>query len=343
MKKRFYEFKNEAESNYGLYIYGALTDDKESDWMATEQDVDLTDFKNALSQLKQNSTLNMYVNSPGGSVFASSTMASMLQRAKETKGIKIISYIDGLCASATSFLIMVSDEIKLYTNSMLMVHKPMSIAIGNADDMQKEIETLNSIEENVMMPLYMKKAKVDKETIKNLIDVESWLSAKEVDNFFNVELLDTAKECNACVDAELFKRYKNVPEELKEEEEVEKEEKEIEVPTEEPEKEEEPTQEPQKEEEKPQEPGKTPEEEPAKEQEPVEKPQEEPEEEKTEPSEPNTLEEEQQSPDEPKTSPDEEETEEEEEPKQQNVVENPQNIDYSYFENKLNMLKGEKR
>lgn len=219
MKKKFYEFKNETEESYGLYIYGALTDDKESDMWATSQDVDLTDFKEALNKIKSNATLNMYVNSPGGSVFASSTMASMLQRAKENKGLKIVSWIDGLCASATSFLIMVSDEIKLYTNSMLMVHKPMSIAIGNADDMQKEIETLNSIEENVMIPLYMKKAKCDEKTIRSLIDAESWLSAKETNDYFNVDLLDVAKECTACVDIDLFKRYKNVPEELKEESE----------------------------------------------------------------------------------------------------------------------------
>ena len=323
-KNKFYEFKNESEESYGLYIYGAITDDKEADWFATEQDVDLTDFKEALNKVNKNSTLNMYVNSPGGSVFASSTMASMLQRAKETKGIKIVSYIDGLCASATSFLIMVSDEIKLYTNSMLMVHKPMSIAIGNADDMQKEIETLNSIEQNVMIPLYMQKAKCSEDVIKDLIDKESWLSAKEVDNYFNVSLLDTAKECTACVDTELFKRYKNVPEELKEEEEEE-------------------------EQEKTQEEEETPAVEPAKEQETESESQKEPEEGENEPQEeesgedePNTPEEPEKTPDEPETKPEEEEEEEEDDPKQQKVVENPQNIDYSYFEDRLNKLKGEK-
>lgn len=325
-KNKFYEFKNESEQSYGLYIYGALTDDKEADWMATEQDVDLTDFKEALNKINNNSTLNMYVNSPGGSVFASSTMASMLQRARETKNIKIVSYIDGLCASATSFLIMVSDEIKLYTNSMLMVHKPMSIAIGNADDMQKEIETLNSIEENVMIPLYMQKAKVSVDVIKDLIDKESWLSAKDVDNYFNVSLLDTAKECTACVDTELFKRYKNVPDELKEEEEEQEEtQEEEETPAVEPAKEQEPETEPQ------------------------EDPKEEPDEDENEPQEeekgedkPNTPDEPEKAPEEPETEPDEEEEEEDDDPKQQKVVENPLNIDYSYFEDRLNKLKGEK-
>ena len=273
MRNRFYEFKNQTENSVDLYVYGAITDDKEADWFSSESDVDLKDFKEALDKLSDNSTLNMYVNSPGGSVFAASTMATMLERAKETKKIKINAYVDGLCASAASFLIMPSDDIKLYTNSMLMIHKPLSFVWGNADEMQKEIDVLNKIQENVMLPLYMKKAKVKEDEIRELINNETWLSSEETNEIFNVTLLGCKKECEACVDQDLFKRYKNVPEELKEEnvEEEEKEEEQL-APVEEP----------------------------------------------TEVEETN---------------------ESELEPKQQEVVE-PQDIDYSYFEDKLKQLKG---
>lgn len=271
MMNKFYEFKNETETSNDLYIYGAITSDKNEDFFGSESDVDLNDFKETLEKIKNGTTLNLYVNSPGGSVFAASTMSSMLQRAKETKNIKIIAFVDGLAASAASFLIMVADEINLYSNSMLMIHKPMSIAWGNANDLQKEIDTLNSIEDNVMLPLYEKKAKCDKETLKNLIEVESWLSAKEVDNLFNVNLLDGAKEVNACVDKDLFKCYKNVPDMFKELKNETDNSEEIE-------------------------------------------PQEQ-----------------------------DEEPEEKEEPKQQEIVEEIQDVDYSYFENKLNSVKGENK
>lgn len=264
---KFYEFKNETDVSNDLYIYGAITSSKDDDWIASESDVDLNDFKETLDNLQNGTALNIYVNSPGGSVFAASTMCSMLQRAKETKGIKINAYVDGLAASAASFLIMVADNINMYSNSMLMVHKPMSIAFGNVNDMQKEIDTLNSIEDNVMMPLYKKKAKCDDETLKNLIEVESWLSAKEVDDLFNVNLLDETKEVNACVDKNLFRCYKNVPDSFKNED------KKVSNLDEGIEKQE----------------------------------------------------------------------EIKEEPKQQEIVEEVQNIDYSYFENKLNSVKGEEK
>ncbi len=212
--KKFYEFKNENSDECELYIYGAITSNKDDDWFPNESDVDLTDFKEVIDNLQDNSTLNIYVNSPGGSVFAASTMASMLQRAKEKKRINIVAYIDGLAASAASFLVMAADDIKLYSNSMLMIHKPMSFAWGNANDLQKEIDTLDSIENNVMIPLYEKKAKCDKETLKALIDAESWLSATEVDDLFNVSLLNETKNCSASIDKNLFKHYKNVPDKL---------------------------------------------------------------------------------------------------------------------------------
>ena len=96
-----------------------------------------------------------------------------------------------------------------------MVHKPMSIAFGNANEMQKTIDALNKIEESVMMPMYMTKSKVDEETIQALINDETWFSAKEMDKYFDVILVDEEKKAVASVSSSLFKGYKNVPEYLK--------------------------------------------------------------------------------------------------------------------------------
>jgi hypothetical protein len=65
----------------------------------------------------------------------------------------------------------------------------------------------------------MNKSKVNEEEIKNLINNETWFSANEKDknfigNYFEVNLLDEAKEAVACVSKNLFRNYKNVPKEL---------------------------------------------------------------------------------------------------------------------------------
>lgn len=217
MKKKFYEFKNITSSEADLFIYGEIVQEKSVDWWTGEEsqtDVGLMDFKEQLDSIGNVQKLNIYINSPGGDVFTASTMISMLQRVKD-KGTTINAYVDGLSASAASFLMMVADNVNLYKNSTVMVHKPMSIAIGNANDMQKTIDALNKIEESVMMPMYMNKAKVKEEEIKSLVDAETWLGAKEMDQYFNVTILDEEKTAVASISSNLFKNYKNVPDFIK--------------------------------------------------------------------------------------------------------------------------------
>lgn len=217
MKKKFYEFKNITSSEADLFVYGEIVQEKSVDWWTGEEsqtDVGLMDFKEQLDNIGNVQKLNIYINSPGGDVFTASTMISMLQRVKD-KGTIINAYVDGLSASAASFLMMVADNVNLYKNSTVMVHKPMSIAMGNANDMQKTIDALNKIEESVMMPMYMNKAKVKEEEIKSLIDAETWLGAKEMDQYFNVTILDEEKTAVASISSNLFKNYKNVPDFIK--------------------------------------------------------------------------------------------------------------------------------
>lgn len=217
MNKKFYEFKNITSSEADLFVYGEIVQEKSVDWWTGEEsqtDVGLMDFKEQLDSIGNVQKLNLYINSPGGDVFTASTMISMLQRVKD-KGTTINAYVDGLSASAASFLMMVADNVNLYKNSTVMVHKPMSFAMGNANDMQKTIDALNKIEESVMMPMYMNKSKVSEEEIKSLIDAETWLSAKEMDKYFNVTLLDEEKTAVASISSNLFKNYKNIPDFIK--------------------------------------------------------------------------------------------------------------------------------
>ena len=96
----------------------------------------------------------------------------------------------------------------------------MTFSFGNSNDLQKDIDTLNVIENNLMLPMYMNKAKVSEDEIKKLINDETWFSGNENDvffigNFFEVNCLEETKEAVACCSSKLFKNYRNVPNELK--------------------------------------------------------------------------------------------------------------------------------
>ena len=216
MKNKFYEIKNIIpNTSADLYLYGEIVTD-DTDWWTGEKDetlVGLQSFKKELDNLGNISDLNIFMNTPGGEVFVATTICSMLQRLKDS-GTKIHTYVDGLCASAGTFILMMGDDINIYENSVIMIHKPINYCYGNAIDFQKCIDVLDTIENSTMIPLYMKKSKVDQEEIKELINEESWLGAEQIDKVFNVNLIKEQKQVAACV-SDIFKKYKNVPQNLK--------------------------------------------------------------------------------------------------------------------------------
>lgn len=195
-----YEFRNATEESADLYLYGYIETEKTPDLFSgeiSELDVDLKDFKTALDGVK--GALNIYINSGGGSVFAADAMTAMLQRAKD-RGVKVHAYIDGLCASAATFIAMVADEINIYRNSIMMIHKPIGAVYGNAAEMRKMINTLDVIETS-MLNLYEHKAKVDRDRIKSMVDRETWLDADGIAENFTVNRIDDEKKVAADLSA----------------------------------------------------------------------------------------------------------------------------------------------
>lgn len=211
--KQFYNITN-IGNNVDCYVYGEIIGGSEK---FDESDVVFDDIKSCMDTIAEGSNFNMYINSPGGSVFTTEAMINIIKRTKQSKNITVNAYIDGLGASCASWLPMVADNVYAYKGSIMMLHKPMSCAFGNADDMKKQIDILDKLENDTMIPLYMNKCKKTKEELKDMLTNETWLSADEMVECFDIELLDEEKQIVACVDKDLFKNYKNTPQELIEE------------------------------------------------------------------------------------------------------------------------------
>ena len=218
----FYEIKNQTETSSDLYIYGDIVTEKRmewdgKEWKPSETDVDLKDFREMVEGLTGNQTLNIFLNSGGGNIFAASAMVSMLKRA-QARGVKVMTYIDGLAASAASLFPMVADESHIYSNSMLMIHKPIvgpKLMYMNADDLYKLADELESIENGTLIPLYKARTKLSDQKLKNAIANETWYTADEImENFDGFTLHDEAKAAAACT-SECFARYQHTPDALK--------------------------------------------------------------------------------------------------------------------------------
>ena len=209
-----YEFRNATETSEDLYIYGDIVSENVPDWDGNidENAVDLKMFKDKTAALGAGKTLNIYINSGGGSVFAASAMISMIKRARD-KGARVIAYVDGYAASAASFFPMAADETHLYRNSMIMIHKPMSCLLGyyNATELIRCADALNAIEKGVMMSLYMDRAKITEQKLRNMIAAETWLNADQIAETFDGFIIhDEVKDVAACT-SKYFDRYLHTP------------------------------------------------------------------------------------------------------------------------------------
>lgn len=216
----FYEIKNQTDTSSDLYIYGDIVTEKRmewdgNEWRPSETDVDLKDFLELVENLPGGRTLNIFIHSGGGNIFVASAMTSMLQRA-QTRGVKVVSYIDGIAASAASLFPMISDESHIYMNSMLMIHKPSVDPRRplNANELTQLADQLESVENGTMIPLYKSRTKLTDQKLKNAIANETWYTADEImENFDGFTLHDETKAAAACA-SDYLARYLHTPDSL---------------------------------------------------------------------------------------------------------------------------------
>ena len=206
--KDFLNIKNLGEKAE-LHFYGEIVCDEWEKW--SDLDTCPEDVLNYLSKIENSKELDIYINSGGGSVFAGLGIYNILKRHKGRKTV----YVDGLAGSIASIIAMVGDEIIVPSNSFIMIHKPLCGVIGNANDMREMADTLDRIEEGLINTYKTKlKDNVDIETIKAMVNVETWLTGEEASKYFNITVTE-ANKMIAKVDTNLLNSYKNVPENLK--------------------------------------------------------------------------------------------------------------------------------
>ncbi|MBQ3458312.1 MAG: ATP-dependent Clp protease proteolytic subunit, partial [Synergistaceae bacterium] len=103
---------------------------------------------------------------------------TMLCDYSNNKKGKVTVKIDAIAASAASVVAMAGERVLMSPVSMLMIHDPMTIAMGNAEDMEKAITTLNEIKESIINA-YQKKTGLSRNKISKLMSDETWLNAKK--------------------------------------------------------------------------------------------------------------------------------------------------------------------
>ncbi len=170
VKRKFWNWiKNDAGGEEGrtLVLNGEISDET---WYGDEVTPAL--FAKELNAGSGNITV--WINSPGGDVFAAAQIYNMLMEYKGDVTVKV----DALAASAASVIAMAGTTVLMSPVAMMMIHNPITVAIGDSKEMQKAGEMLEEVKEGIMNA-YEIKTGMDRKKISHLMDAESWFNAKK--------------------------------------------------------------------------------------------------------------------------------------------------------------------
>lgn len=182
-------------------IFGDIVSEK---WF--DEETSATSFRDALKELGDVSTINLSINSGGGSVFDGIAIYNMLKSHKATVNV----YIEGLAASIASVIAMAGDTITMRSGSMMMVHMPWTLSQGNAEEMRKTADTLEKTGDSIV-DIYSERTGISSDDIRNIMNDETWLSAEEAVEQGWATKLDKKEAVMNSVPKEILGRFSNVP------------------------------------------------------------------------------------------------------------------------------------
>ena len=163
-------------------------------------------FLAELGALPNDAALDLRLNSPGGSVFDAVAIFNALKR----HAGEVTVWIDGIAASAASYIAMAGDIVVMPQNAFLMIHDPSGLVMGTAEDMRSTAEALDKVKGSLIQGYAAKSGKPDAE-IAALMAAETWLDAQEA---LALGLIDRIAEPVKLAASFDIARFRNAPAEL---------------------------------------------------------------------------------------------------------------------------------
>lgn len=181
--KKFWNWIKNEDGSRTLYLNGAIA---EESWFGDE--ITPKQFKSEL--VSGEGDIDIWINSPGGDCIAASQIYNMLMDYKGNVTVKI----DGIAASAASVIAMSGTTVKVSPTSLMMIHNPLTVAIGDSAEMKKAIQMLEEVKESIINAYELKTGQ-PRAKLSKLMDGETWLNAnKALELGFADEMLFDERE-----------------------------------------------------------------------------------------------------------------------------------------------------
>jgi len=182
-----------------IFIYGPIG----LSWLG--DGVSASQFAKDLRALGNNiDTLDLRLNSEGGSVVDAEAIHTHLVEHKA----RVIRHVDGMAASAASFVLMAADEIVIADSGFVMIHEARMMEYGTAEDFRRGADLLDRTTDRIVAK-YVRRTKNDEKKVREWMKAETWFIGEEaVKNGFADRVVENLKVAASVSDPS---RYRNLP------------------------------------------------------------------------------------------------------------------------------------
>lgn len=186
---------NKANDRGEIWLYGTIGMDWFGDGVTAKQ------FADDLKKLGNVQTIDLRINSDGGVVTDARAMYNLLVEHKA----KVITHIDGIAASAASFVAMAGAEIEIAEGGFVMIHNARGVTIGEAEDHRRMAGVLDQVNQTIV-DTYEARTKHDRKKLKKWMDDETWFTGKEaVENGFADRMVENMRVAASLQHSGMFK------------------------------------------------------------------------------------------------------------------------------------------
>lgn len=182
-KDRPRDYRVKAEGDEAtIYLYDAI-----DSWYGIAAEQFVKDLNGITA-----SVIHLRINSPGGDVFDARAMAGAIA----AHNAKVIAHIDGLAASAATYIATAADEVEISQGAFFMIHNAWTLAMGNKGELRDVADLLEKVDDSLAND-YVRKTGKPRDEIVAWMDAETWFTADEaVENGFADRVVEAKKASN---------------------------------------------------------------------------------------------------------------------------------------------------
>ena len=136
--------------------------------------------------------INVYINTMGGSCQEGIAIINALRRT----GATINTYNISFACSMGATILLAGDNKYMYDNSLMFIHNAWSLACGDSKSLRKQADDLDKINESILQ-IYKQATTLDEDTLIQMMDDETWLTAEECEDYFGINIISNKNESKA--------------------------------------------------------------------------------------------------------------------------------------------------